>query len=141
MRQGFTLIEIVMVLAVIGIVASLGAPHISRYVDWLAVRRAETEAAAFYSRVRITAVHRAVRMRISFSDDSLLAIAVGAVDSVARCVRGPARHGVLLETSRPEIMLYPNGLGLGAANTKLKFRRGEAVDSFTISRLGRLRRY
>ena len=51
------------------------------------------------------------------------------------------RHGVALEASRAEIRLYPNGLGLGAANTKLVFRRGEAADSITISRLGRIRRW
>jgi prepilin-type N-terminal cleavage/methylation domain-containing protein len=140
MRRGFTLIEMAIVLVVLGIVAGISAPHLSGYVDRLAVRRAADETAAFFNRARIAAVYRAVRMRIAFASDSLTAIAEGAADSVAWKAPGPARYGVGLTASRPEIMLYPNGLGLGAANTKLVFRRGVAADSLTISRLGRLRR-
>jgi prepilin-type N-terminal cleavage/methylation domain-containing protein len=140
MRRGFTLIEMAIVLVVIGILAGLAAPRLAGYVDRLAVRRAEDETAAFFNRARITAVYRAARLRVSFGSDSLLAVAEGASDSIVWRVPGPARYGVGLTASRPEVRLYPNGMGLGAANTKLVFRRGEAADSLTISRLGRLKR-
>jgi prepilin-type N-terminal cleavage/methylation domain-containing protein len=140
MKRGFTLIEMAIVLVVVGILIGLASPRIARYADSLAVRRARDETAAFFSRARITAVYRAVRLSVIFSDDSLLAIAEGAVDSVVSRTPGPARYGVELTASRPEIRLYPNGLGLGAANTKLVFRRGESADSLTISRLGRLKK-
>jgi hypothetical protein len=79
-------------------------------------------------------------MKVSFNVDSLLAVAEGANDSIVWRIPGPAKYGVSLTASRAEIRLYPNGLGLGAANTKLIFSRGAAADSFTISRLGRLKR-
>ena len=141
MRRGFTLIEIAIVLVVIGVMAGLATPRIAGYMDRLAVRRAEDETAAFYNRVRIAAVYRAVRVRVGFSGDSLIAVAEGSVDSIVWRLPGPTQYGVALTASRPEIRLYPNGLGLGAANTKLVFRRGAAADSLTISRLGRLRRW
>ena len=141
MRRGFTLIEMAIVLVVIGVMIGLAAPRIAGYVDWLAVRRAEGETAAFYSRVRIAAVYRAVRVRIGFTGDSLIAVAEGAIDSIVGHIAGPTQYGVALTASRAEIRIYPNGLGLGAANTKLVFRRGNAADSLTISRLGRLRRW
>lgn len=141
MPRGFTLIETAIVLVVIGVVIGLATPRIAGHVDRLAVRRAGDETAAFYNRVRIAAVYRAVRVRVVFRGDSLVAVAEGVTDSVVGIVPGPTRHGVLLTASRPEIMLYPNGLGLGAANTKLVFRRGAAADSLTISRLGRIRRW
>ena len=125
----------------IGVISSLAAPRVAGYVDWLAVNRAEAETAAFYNRARIVAVYRSVRVRIEFSGDSLIAIAEGATDSILGRMQGPGRHGVALEASRAEIRLYPNGLGLGATNTKLVFRRGAAADSLTISRLGRIRRW
>ena len=141
MRRGFTLIEIAIVLFVIGVLTGIAAPRIAGYVDWLAVTRAEGETVAFFNRVRIAAVYRAARVRVGFTEDSLIAVAEGAVDSIVGKMHGPIRHGVMLTASRSEIRLYPNGLGLGAANTKLVFRRGAAADSLTISRLGRLRRW
>lgn len=129
------------VLTVIGIVACLAVPRISRYADRLAVRRAGDEVAAFFNRVRITAVYRAVRVRVEFTDDSLIATAEGPVDTPVWVSPGPSRHGVSLTASRSEIRFYPNGLGLGGANTKLVLRRGAATDSLTISRLGRLRKW
>ena len=135
------MIELTIVLVVVGVLTGLAAPRIAGYVDRLAVNRAEAETAAFYNRARIAAVYRAVRVRICFAGDSLTAVAEGATDSIVGKVRGPERYGVALTASRAEIRLYPNGLGLGAANTKLVFRRGTAADSLTISRLGRLRRW
>lgn len=134
------MIEMAIVLVVIGVMAGLAAPRIAAHVDRLAVRRATDETAAFYNRVRMAALYRAVRVRVVFAADSLLAIAEGAIDSILSEVPGPARYGVALSASRAETGLYPNGLGLGAANTKLVFRRGLASDSLTISRLGRIRR-
>ncbi len=141
MQKGFTLIEMALVLVLIGILAGLSGPRLAGYVDQLAVRRAKDETAAFYNRVRISAAYRAVRLRIGFTEDSLTAIAEGASDSIVKSVSGPMRHDVSMTASRKEIRLYPNGLGLGAANTKLVFRRGAASDSLTISRLGRIRKW
>ena len=135
------MIEIAIALTLIGVVAGLASPRIAGYVDQLAVRRAEAETVAFYHRARIAAVYRAVRVRVGFLSDSLIAAAEGPIDTVVWKTPGPARHGVALTASRTEIRLYPNGLGLGAANTKLVFRRGAAADSVTISRLGRIRRW
>ncbi len=45
-----------------------------------------------------------------------------------------------LEVSRPTIRISVTGLGYGAANTKLVFRRGTVADSLATSRIGRIRR-
>jgi hypothetical protein len=83
---------------------------------------------------------RSIRVRVLLTGDSLTATAIGGGDSLLFAVRGPARHGVTLWASREVIRLYPNGLGLGGANSKIILNRREVVDSVTISRLGRLRR-
>ena len=139
MRKGFTLLEIAIVITVVGILTALTAPRIAAYADRLAVRRAEDETAAFFNMVRIAAVYRAVRIRVCFTSDSLVAVAEGDPETIVRRIPGPARFGVALFASRTVVRLYPNGLGLGAANTKLVFRKGAAADSLTISRLGRIR--
>ena len=141
MRSGFTLTEILMVIVIIGIMAGLAVPRATKWRDRVAVQRAGNEAALFYQRVRFAAVLKSVTVRIGFEPD--LFTAASESPSVNLIVRtpGPARHGVSLEVSRSVIRLYPNGLGLGPANTKLVFRRGSAAESLTVSRLGRLKRW
>lgn len=140
MRRGFTIIELAIALVVLGIVVTWAVPRFSHWLDRLAVLRAEEEVVGFYQRARLEALFRSVRVRVLLTSDSLTATAIGDGDSLLFAVRGPARHGVTLRASREVIRLYPNGLGLGGANSKIILGRREAVDSVTISRLGRLRR-
>ena len=93
------------VLVVIGILTGLAVPRLAGYVDRLAVRRASDETAAFFNRARIAAVYRAARLRVSFADDSLVAVAEGVSDSTVWRAPGPARYGVGLTASRYEIRL------------------------------------
>lgn len=130
-----------MVLAVIGILAALAFPRVASVLDAMAVSRAATEAMSFYHTARFAAIFRAQRVRLEFKADSLRATYEGLADSTFMVRPGPARHGVTLTASRPVIRLQPNGLGWGAANTKLVLRRGLAAESLTTSRLGRLKRW
>ena len=141
MRRGFTLIEVLIVIVVIGIMAGLAVPRAKKWGDRRAVRRAGNEAALFYYRVRFAAVLKSATIRIEFAPDLFTAASESPSVSVNVSIPGPARHGVRLNVSRSVIRLYPNGLGLGPANTKLVFRRGSAAESLTVSRLGRLKRW
>jgi prepilin-type N-terminal cleavage/methylation domain-containing protein len=141
MRCGVTLIEVVTVLAVIGLVTAIVTPSLSRWTDRLAVDRATQEVAMFYWQARTSAIFRGRRVRVEFRADSLRASFEGIADSLFLARPGPDRHGVSLRASRPLIRLYPSGFGLGAANTKIVLRRGAAAESLTTSRLGRLKRW
>ena len=140
MRRGLTLIELIVVMTLIGLVA-LGLPRFLRWADRFAVIRATQDIENFYSRARFSAVYHNRRVRIVFHQDSLTATAEGDQDSILLRQIGPGGRSVRLKASREVIRLYPNGLGLGGANTKLVLRRGAAAESLTISRLGRLKRW
>jgi len=141
MRKGFTLPELVVVLVIVGVILALAAPRLAGWLDWLAVDRAAEEIAAFHRTARFAAIMRSQRVRLDFSDDSLRATLEGPVESVFVRWPGPARHGVSLTASRPTIRFQANGLGLGAADTKLVLRRGAEAESLTTSLLGRLKRW
>lgn len=141
MRRGFTLLEVISVLAIIGLIVTMAAPRFSRWADALATDRATHEVMAFYWHARSAAIFRGTRVRLEFAADSLLAAFEGVTDSVFLVRPGPSRHGVSVRASRPVIRLYPNGFGLGAANTKIVLERGTAAESLTTSRLGRLKRW
>ena len=141
MRRGVTLIELVMVLAIVGMVMGLAAPRVATWLDRMAVDRAAIEIVTFYHEARFGAIRRAARVRVIVGEDSLRAAFEGLLDSTFLRRPGPGRHGVRLTASRQEIRFYPNGVGLGAANTKLVLQRGAVAESLTTSRLGRLKRW
>ena len=49
-------------------------------------------------------------------------------------------HGVRLTVTRDSIAYAANGMGYGAANTRVILSRGAAAETVTVSRLGRVRR-
>jgi prepilin-type N-terminal cleavage/methylation domain-containing protein len=140
MRRGFSLLELVVVLGVTGTLLAIAVPPVVRWRDGATVRQAAWEVISFYHTARYAAILRATRVRLEFAPDTLTAVYEGATDSTFLGRSGPSRLGVALTVTRPVIEIAPNGLGWGAANTTLVFRRGAAADTLTTSRLGRLRR-
>lgn len=141
MRRGVTLLELAIVLTIIGTISALAFPKAAGLLDRIAVSRATGEVAAFYQTARLSAVFRSQRVRMEFRPDSLLATFEGPRDSLFLQWPGPLRHRVSLTATRAAIRIQANGLGLGAANTKIVLRRGMAAESLTTSRLGRLKRW
>lgn len=135
------MLEIAIVLTLIAFLTGLFLPTIGTWSDRIAVFRAEAELVGFYNRARLIATYRSSRVRVAFTNDSLAAVVELDGDSTVARLQGPSRYGVTLDASRSVIRLYPNGIGLGAANSKLVLRRGRASDSLTISRMGRLKRW
>ena len=141
MRRGVTLIELLVALAIVGMVSALALPHVTRWLDWIAVDRATWEIASFYQTARFAAIDRDQRVRLELKADTLRAVFEGVADSVFLRRPGPASHAVRFTASRAVIRIQSNGLGFGAANTKLVLRRGAVAESLTTSRLGRLKRW
>ena len=141
MQRGFTVVEVVVVVAIVGTLVGLLLPRWGPVRDGLAVDRATREVASFYHRARYAAILRAQPVRIEFGAESLRAVYEGVRDSTFLVHPGPARLGVGLDASRVVIRIGPNGIGYGAANTRLVLSRGAAADTLTTSRLGRLKRW
>ncbi len=141
MRNGVTLPELATVLAIVGVLTATAVPRLAGWMDRIAVSRATGEITTFYQTARYAAIYRSQRIRLELGADSLRAVFEGPTDSLFLKWPGPARHGVRLRVTRATVRIQSNGLGLGAANTKLVLRRGAAVESLTTSRLGRLKRW
>jgi len=141
MRNGWTLVETVITLFVIALMTTLAVPRLGDWLDRTAVRRAASEAAAFYAAARYRAVMRGTRVRVEFGAHRMTALFERDRDSVFLDRPGPAAEGVQLSLSRAVVRIYPNGIGAGGANTSLVFRRGRYEERITLSRLGRLKRW
>jgi prepilin-type N-terminal cleavage/methylation domain-containing protein len=142
MQKGFSLAELMVVLGIAGVLLAVSAPRARGWRDGRAVRQAAFEVGSFYQAARHGAIMRATRVRIELGADSLRALyETATADSLFLVRSGPARRGVAVTVSRPVIRIEANGLGYGAANTKLVLRKGLAAESLTTSRLGRLKRW
>ena len=138
-RHGYTLAELAVVVAIIGLVTMAGIRGLTQHLDRIAVRNAVDEAAGALARARDEALahHALVSVRIDTTDATVV-LRTGAL-RLARYAIGH-EHGVTLATSRDSVSFDVRGLGFGAANFTLVARRGSAADTLVVSRLGRVRR-
>ena len=138
-RRGYSLAELAIVVAIIGLVAIAGVRGLTHHLDRIAVRNAVDEAAGALARARDEALahHALVSVRIDTTDATIL-LRTGAL-RLARYAIGH-EHGVALATTRDSISFDVRGLGFGAANFTLVARKGSAADTLVVSRLGRVRR-
>lgn len=139
MRQGVTLIELVIVLVLIAALCAIGVPRLLRHLDRTHVRHATSEIMTTLALARSTAVaqQRPVSTHFDSSRASVAVLLEG--DTLAIRALG-AIHGVSLRSNRDSTTYGPTGLGYGAANQTVVVRRGRVADSVVISRLGRVRR-
>ena len=142
MRGGFTLLEMVVVLAVVALLTTFVVSRLVPLVDWIAADGAARDMTTALAVTRTAAVLRGARARLRIAADSLRIDREGAAgwEPYARWA-GPASAGVSLTVSNPEVVFSPLGIAWGLGNTRIVLRRGSQVETITTSRLGRVRRF
>lgn len=137
-RHGFSLVELCLVIAIIGLMTIIAARQIWLHLDRTATRAAVAEAASVVVRARDEAIAQRtlVSVRIDTATAALELRARGA--AISRVALGRA-HGVALSANRDSLSYDVRGLGYGAANLTMIARRGAAAETLVVSRLGRVR--
>ena len=139
MRHGITLIELTIVVVIVGVVCAIGVPALLRFLDRTRVRHATNEIVATLALARTTAVAREAHITTLFDADRSSVTVTAGADTIVTRELG-AVYGVSVRSNRDSTVYGPAGLGYGAANQTVIVRRGGAVDSVIVSRLGRVRR-
>lgn len=125
-------------LTIIGLMTTMAVRQFGLYLDRAAARASVVEAASMVARARDEAVAQRTSASVRFDTVAdALELRIGEV-VLSRAALGHA-HGVSLSANRDSLAYDLRGLGYGAANLTLVARRGRAVDSLVVSRLGRLR--
>jgi prepilin-type N-terminal cleavage/methylation domain-containing protein len=138
MKQGFSLPELMLVLAVVGLLLAIGVTNLVRVTDQLSVQAAATQLMAAHQRARMMAIARSQVLTLRV-DSSTLSIAARAGDAPLWSSSGPANSGVSLLGPAQRFTFSPEGLTLGLSNATLRLQRGSSTRSVVISRLGRVR--
>jgi Tfp pilus assembly protein FimT len=135
-----TLIEVVISLALLGILTAAAVPSIANLRDRYVVTAAAGEIASAHNRARIQAVLQSRVVDLEIRPDSIfIRTGSGSGTSVLWSAVGPARDGVLLASSARTLSFAPTGVTLGFANASFVLTRGSARRQVIISRLGRVR--
>jgi len=148
MRQrGFTFVEILIVMVLIGIIASLGIPRIRGAIYAQNVRSARVLAGTLVVKARAAAIQRGCASAVHFTsgtagkvwvttckpNSSVGLDTLGGLESIA------ARYSVTFSPSSDSVRYMPNGLALNNnAGTTLKFVSSTYSDSVVINSVGKV---
>ena len=136
--KGFTLLELLIVVAVTGILLGIAVPRARLGLDRAVVRSAATDVRATLGLARTLALagHAVIVVDVD-AGSGVLRIRRGR-EVLARRAVGEA-HGVEVRATRDSLSYDPYGMGRGAANLSVILRRGLAAETVFVSRLGRIR--
>jgi type II secretion system protein H len=138
MRKAFTLPELMLVLALVGILTGLALPHLSGAMDRIEVEGAANRLIAAHQRARIMAITRGQVVLLAIDSTRLTISSQGGTDTLWSDT-GPASAGVELAGPARQFTFSPQGMTLGLSNATLQLSRGFTTRTLVISRLGRIR--
>ena len=140
MRHGFTLVEILLVVAIVGLLSAIGAPRLADALRRVTVTNAAHRLVAAHTRARLTATVESRVTLLTLRADTLSVRVIDGVDTLPLWQEpGPAATGVTLAGPSHPVVFVPTGLTHGLANGTWTLTRGAATRSVIISRAGRVR--
>ena len=141
-NPGHTLIEILVVLAILAVLLGVGLPGMSRWRDAAAVRAARDELAAGLAWTRMAAVtHGGASLVL---DPTTGRFTIGLGDGADRpAVDLSGQYGVVIDPGTDRLVAFRyDALGIGRMTSRtVRVRRGHIEGGVTVSAYGRYRRW
>jgi prepilin-type N-terminal cleavage/methylation domain-containing protein len=144
-RKGFSTIEMIIVVVLIGIIASIGWPRMRRGYEKQQVRSAKALIATLTATARGAAIQRGCNATLNLSSDSIWVTACG-VNPPAVSVRVGTKKvvgsefGVVLSSTQPTIVFDPRGLATVYQPTTIRVVGPRYRDSVTVNEVGKVTR-
>lgn len=145
-RQGFTLIETILAILILGIVVLIGFPRLSAGMTSANVRGARTALVNLLAKARTTATHANRITLVKIEGDNALVLmrprllpGAGNADTLGAVVRLGDTYGVTVTATIDSVRFDPRGLGTGfGTGTTFVISRNEHTETIRIDGLGRV---
>lgn len=144
-RAGFSLIEVLMVIILIGIMAGIGFPKMRDALVKSDVKSARSQAMLLYAQGRASAQESGRTMTLDFTGNRALLTGsprllagAGTVDTLAGPINLVTTYKVTVAGNpAPTLTIDPRGFGTSAGTT-ITFSRAGYSDSIVVSNFGRI---
>jgi len=140
MRRGYSLPELMMVVAIVGLLTALALPPSRRLLDGLAVENGARQIRAAHFRARMHAIAFGRTTLLDLGADTIRIRSISGPDTtVIWQSAGPAADGLTLTGPAHPLIYSPLGVTMGLSNGTWHLSYGTASRDVIVSRLGRLR--
>jgi prepilin-type N-terminal cleavage/methylation domain-containing protein len=139
--SGFSLVEMLIAIAVAGLLFAMALPKLRDSVAARDVKSAKSALANMYARARINALQTRKSTTIHFSStDAWVTVPLtgSALDTIGAPAQLYAMYGVSVNPSVSSITVMPTGLANMAATATITVSRSGKSDSVRISGYGRV---
>lgn len=142
--DGFTLIEIVIVIVIIGALMAIGFPYFRTATLKNELRGGGDALASLHAVAKQTSIQRGRTTRLVMNPSAGTAVVVATnqagtgLDTIGRVENLHNRFGVSFTTTTNTLVFTPRGIGTEASGTTIILTKGAFADTITISAAGRL---
>ena len=143
-RSGFTMLELMIVIVIVGVLALVGFPKIKDAIQKTNVRSARVAAGTYVATARAAAIQRGCRSVLHFTVNTVWVTTAcpTSVDTISGVQDLYVRFKVTMSASRDSVQYDPRGLSMDAfpSNTvaRLTGRVTTNQDSVMINPIGKV---
>ncbi len=144
-RKGFSTIELIVVILLIGVIASIGFPRLRDGLEKQNVRSAKALIATLAATARGAAVQRGCSATLNFSVDSVWVTACGVNPPAALVQVGTKKlvgdeFGVTLNSTSGSVVYDPRGIATVFQATTVRVIGPHYRDSVIINEVGKVKK-
>jgi prepilin-type N-terminal cleavage/methylation domain-containing protein len=136
-RNGFTLMEMMMVIVIMGLMLAMGLPKLHDWSNSADASGARTSAVALLAKARAAAIQNNQLTTASFEGTSGAVVVQATNDTLERVAMG-TQYGVTMSPSSWSVTYDPRGIGQFHSPYTVTFTRSGKTSSLTVSGYGRV---
>ena len=141
-QAGFTVVELLMVVVLIGLVAAIGIPRLRDNMQKQNVRSARSAATTLVAKARAAAVQRGCATTLQVVSgrvwvESCRTTGATTTDTLGGIENLAARFNVTVTPSQPSLVFTPRGITQGGTMT-IRFTSSSASDSILVNQVGKV---
>jgi type II secretion system protein H len=141
-RGGYTLAELMAVIVIAGIIATIAVPRLSSYIRHLSARSAASTVVSDLMLARTQAVRegQTVSLRVTNAAEYQLTVDANPVRTLKTVNVAGTQRSVTLGPNGTTISFDPRGMLRAGSGSELRITRGTQTDTISITGVGRVYR-